>query len=74
MKPRTETLAAASSEPHLRLRTLDECRRKHCCGYCGWSWASGNAGELLCLNPESPHAYDVVPVDLRCSEQNQNPG
>ena len=43
------------------------------CGYCGWSWASGNRDELICMNPESPHAYDTVPMDLSCPEQDVSP-
>jgi hypothetical protein len=43
------------------------------CGYCGWSWAAGKDGQLLCLNPGSPYAYDIVPVDLACPEQDPNP-
>jgi hypothetical protein len=43
------------------------------CGYCGWSWSVGKEGQILCLNPESPHAYDIVPVGLTCPEQDPNP-
>ena len=39
------------------------------CGACGWSWPGGAEGQLLCLNPESPHAYDIVEMELRCEEQ-----
>jgi hypothetical protein len=39
------------------------------CGYCGWSWCAGNQGTLLCINPDSPHCYDAVPVDMKCGEQ-----
>jgi hypothetical protein len=39
------------------------------CGYCGWSWAAGKKGQLLCMNPESPYCYDIVPADLSCQEQ-----
>jgi hypothetical protein len=47
--------------------------RQRICGYCGWSWSVGKGGQILCLNPESPHAYDIVPVDLTCPEQDPNP-
>jgi hypothetical protein len=47
--------------------------RQRICGHCGWSWSVGKDGQILCLNPESPHAYDIVPVDLACSEQDPNP-
>jgi hypothetical protein len=47
--------------------------RQRICGYCGWSWSVGKDGQILCLNPESPHAYDIVPVDLACPEQDPNP-
>ena len=43
------------------------------CGHCGWSWSVGKDGQILCLNPESPHAYDIVPVHLTCPEQDPNP-
>ena len=43
------------------------------CAHCGWSWAAGSEGALLCLNPESPHGYDVVPAHLTCAEQEPNP-
>jgi hypothetical protein len=43
------------------------------CGYCGWSWSVGKDGHILCLNPGSPYAYDIVPVDLTCPEQHPNP-
>ena len=39
------------------------------CGHCAWSWAVGNRGELMCLNPESDYAYDVIPPDLTCLSQ-----
>jgi hypothetical protein len=41
---------------------------RRACGSCAWSWATGNKAELLCLNPESPHCYDVVPDRLACTE------
>jgi hypothetical protein len=47
--------------------------KQRVCGECGWSWAVGKHGQLLCANPESPHCYDVVPVDMRCSQQDPNP-
>ena len=47
--------------------------RQGICGYCGWSWSAGKDGQILCLNPESPYAYDIVPVDLTCPEQDPNP-
>jgi hypothetical protein len=46
--------------------------RERICGYCGWSWAAGKRGQLLCANPESPYCYDVVSVDMKCSQQNPN--
>jgi hypothetical protein len=33
----------------------------------------GKDGQILCLNPESPYAYDIVPVDQTCPEQDPNP-
>ena len=34
----------------------------------GWSWAAGKEGQLLCLNPESPFCYDIVPSHLTCPD------
>jgi hypothetical protein len=47
--------------------------RQRICGSCGWSLSVGKDGQILCLNPESPYAYDVVPVDLTCPDQDSNP-
>jgi hypothetical protein len=54
-------------------RDVQTAPRQRICGYCGCSWSVGKDGQLLCLNPESPHAYDIVPVGLTCPEQNPNP-
>jgi hypothetical protein len=43
------------------------------CAHCGWSWAAGSVGQLLCTNPESPYCYDTVPLDLCCAEQAVDP-
>ena len=47
--------------------------RRRTCAHCGWSWAAGSEGSLLCLNPEAPHGYDVVPAHLTCPEHDPNP-
>jgi hypothetical protein len=56
-----------------RHETRPGTARQRICGYCGWSWSAGKDGQILCLNPESPYAYDIVPVDLTCPEQGPNP-
>ena len=59
MNKRTQ---APSNQQHSRQLAEETC------GNCAWSWAAGIEGQLLCLNPDSPHAYDVVPVELSCEE------
>ena len=69
----TRRQAKGTPYPPSTARQEPGVESRRTCAHCGWSWAAGSKGSLLCLNPESPHGYDVVPGHLSCPEQDPNP-
>jgi len=62
--------ARASAYRRLSNRSQDPgAERLRTCAHCGWSWAAGSKGSLLCLNPESPHGYESAEVLFTCPVQ-----
>ena len=61
--------SSVDPEERRRLEARKRVAEETVCGKCRWSWAAGSEGQVLCMNPEAPHAYDIVPTDLSCDEQ-----